>query len=174
MTTAVLGSVALLLVLLLAGVVLNLIGAPGTVLMAVAVLAFGWLTEWHVFGLWSLLLIFILAVAAEALEFLGGLAGAKAGGASPRGVRWALGGALLGALLMVLTFNPLPVLLGLLGGAVLGEHKEHGDWRRALKSALGVLAGKAAGIVAKTGIALLILLYCVVQLALSLPWAELR
>ncbi len=174
MTTALLGSVVLLLVLLLAGVLLNAVGAPGTILMAVAVLVFGWFTEWQVFGLWSLTLIFILAAAAEALEFLGGVAGAKAGGASARGLRWALGGALLGALLMVLTFNPLPVLLGLLAGALIGEHKEHGDWQRAMKSALGVLAGKVAGIVAKTGIALLILLYCVVQLALALPWGELR
>jgi len=100
-----------------------------------------------------------LAGLAEVLEFLGGLAGAKAFGVSPRGMRWAVAGMLLAMIPALLLLMPLLIFIGLLAGGLLGEYQEHRNWGRACKGAAGIAVGKIGGIIAKSIIAVVMILY---------------
>ena len=53
-------------VLMLVGLALNLVGAPGSVLIWLAALGFSWYTGWSL-AWWHLLVLFLLAALAEAL-----------------------------------------------------------------------------------------------------------
>lgn len=158
MTMALIGSLLAALVVMLIGLALNLIGAPGSVLIWLAALLFSWHTGW-LLPWWHLLVLLLLAALAEALEFLGGLAGAQAFGVSRRGMVWALAGMLLGLLAAILTLMPLLIFFGLLFGGLLGEYREHRCWRKACKGAAGIVAGKIGGIIAKSVVAVAMILY---------------
>jgi hypothetical protein len=86
----------------------------------------------------------VLLVLSLVVDFLGGMAGAKWGGAS----RWGVIGAVLGATVGI--FFGLPgLLLGPLAGALACELLAGKGVAPATKSAWGTLIGTAAGAVAK-------------------------
>ena len=159
------------LALMLVGLALNLIGAPGSVLVWLAALAFSWATGW-LLPWWHLLVLFLLALLAEALEFLGGLAGAQAFGVSRRGMTWAVVGTMLGLAVAFLTLMPLLIFAGLLLGGLLGEYREHRCWRRAFKGAAGIITGKIGGIIAKSVIAVAMILYFLIAVAIVILRTE--
>lgn len=159
------------LALMLVGLALNLIGAPGSVLIWLAALGFAWLSGWTL-AWWHLVVLLLLAVLAEALEFLGGLAGAHAFGVSRRGMSWAVAGTLLGMLAAFLTFMPLMIFIGLLLGGLLGEYREHKKWGKAFQGAAGIITGKIGGIIAKSVIAVAMILYFLIAVALKVVFTE--
>jgi hypothetical protein len=136
------------------------IGLPGLWLMIV--LAFGaqWLdavpftnaASIH-FG-WTLLGICLaIATVAEITESVAGAAGAKAGGATRRGMVGAFVGGIVGAIFAT-PLIPIPIvgtivggLVGSFAGAWIGEaqaeHQRHPEEK--MRAALGAAAGKLAG-----------------------------
>ena len=114
------------------------------------------------FGWWVLGGCLAIAVIGEIIEFVAGVAGAKKGGSSSRGM-W---GALIGGILGVFVFTPLffflPLLGGLFGailgtfvGAIVGEMTaEDASVKGSMRPAFGATVGRVVGTAAKLGIAI--------------------
>jgi uncharacterized protein YqgC (DUF456 family) len=108
----------LLATVLLTGLCLNLFSLPGNWLMLLAVAGYAWLTGWRYIGWITLLVLLVVAVAGEIVEFFAAGAGAKKAG----GTIWGTIGALLGGLIGGFTLTglvPIPIL-GTLVGLILG------------------------------------------------------
>lgn len=137
------------MILMLAGLVGTVVPlVPGAILIfsgalvnAIAVGTIGWGT---------VLLLLVLMLMAQAVDFLSGAAGAKYFGAS----RWGAIGGVLGAVVGI--FFGLPgLLLGPLIGAVGGELLAGRGLLPAGKSGWGTFLGATAGLVAKVILGLL-------------------
>jgi uncharacterized protein YqgC (DUF456 family) len=97
---------------------------------------------------WSFVVLGLMMVVSQALEMLGGAAGAKWFGGSRWGALGALAGGLVG-----MFFIPIGLLLGPLIGAVIGEFAiARKSTRPALVSGVGSVAGTLAGMAIKLAI----------------------
>jgi uncharacterized protein YqgC (DUF456 family) len=151
----VLGAVALIVGV--AGVVLP--GLPGTPLLVVGVVLVAWAEKFTRVGWVTIAAAVLIAAMIVAVDWIAGVLGAKAFGAS----RWALVGAGVGVLVGL--FFGLPgVILGPALGAVALEYWKNPGLVRALKAGLGVFVGFVVGSVVK--IALVFVLLGVVAVAL--------
>lgn len=145
------------------------LGLPGTWLV-IAMAALVDLAElsWRdggepIFGIWAFVIAIIIAGIAEVMEFLAGAAGAKAGGASRRGMVGALVGGFVGGIVGTFVI-PIPFIgtligaaLGAAGGALIGEMSKGGvSLRETVRPATGAAAGRVAGTVLKLGFAVAI------------------
>lgn len=113
----------LLALVLVTGLLLNLFGLPGNWLMLAALAGYAWLTGWERYVGWvSLVVLLVVAIAAEVVEFFAAGAGATKAG----GTIWGAIGALLGGLVggfMLTGLVPIPIigtLVGLIAGTFLG------------------------------------------------------
>jgi uncharacterized protein YqgC (DUF456 family) len=112
----------LLAVVLLTGLLLNLFSLPGNWLMLLAVTAYAWLTGWRYVGLIWLVVLLVVAIAGEVVEFFAAGAGAKKAGGTLWGVIGALLGGVVGSFLLT-GLVPIPIigtLVGLIAGTFLG------------------------------------------------------
>jgi len=69
----------ILLLLCLGGIFITLLGLPGLWVMVLAALLYAWYTSFHYIGLWTIVILIIIAAIAELIEFLAGSRGAKKG-----------------------------------------------------------------------------------------------
>jgi len=127
---------------------LNLIGLPGNWLVLAAVSLYAYFTPATSradVGWQTILVMIVMALGGEAVEFLAGSLGAKKAGGSRRSAVLALCGSMIGGLFGLTVALPIPIIgsvaaallfggLGALGGAVLGE-----QWKgRAIEDSLRV------------------------------------
>jgi uncharacterized protein YqgC (DUF456 family) len=164
---------AILIVFLLCGLVLNMLTLPGNWLMLAAVALYGCATHFVHVGLWSLVVLFVLAVLAEVLELAAAGAGAKKMG----GGRWGSLGALIGGILggIFLTgLIPIPILgtlvgilLGTFGGAMAGELLGGKNVGRSAIIGVGAAKGRAYGTLLKIVFGGIIV---IISLIVSIPW----
>ena len=137
---------AVLVVIGLVGIVLPAL--PGTILIFAGLLLAAWADGFARVGVWTLVVIGVIAVASHAVDFAAAALGAKRLGASPR----AMVGAALGTLLGL--FLGLPgLILGPFVGAVLGELSVHRDLARAGRAGVAAWIGFAAGMAVKVALA---------------------
>lgn len=106
----------LLILAMPAGVIAVVLGLPGTWLILATSLLYGWVTDFAVITYQMLLGLLVLAVAAEALEFLAGLWGARRYG----GTKKAMLGTLLGGLIGAIILSPMLFGFGTVLGAFFG------------------------------------------------------
>lgn len=150
---------ALLLLVLLAGWLINILGLPGLWLMLLGHIAFAYATGWdHYTGWTAVITLFVLAVAAEVVEFVAGAAGSKAAGGTKRGMIGAIVGGFAGGIAGSFLI-PIPVvgtIIGAVAGSFLGagaiEKMIHPSNDRAFKIAFGAAKGRLLGIVIKSGV----------------------
>jgi uncharacterized protein YqgC (DUF456 family) len=142
----------------LVGLALVALGLPGLWLMVVAVVAYGWLTDFARVGLATIVVVLGLAVVGEGLEAWLGFGLARRYGGSKR-AGW---GALLGGLVGAVVGVPVPVIGSVLGafigsfaGAVLFEYWGS-DASTAVRAGWGALLGRAAATAAKTAVGVVI------------------
>ena len=107
----------LLVALLCAGMFINLLALPGLWVMVASALGYAWITHWKYLGWPALIAMLVLALFAEAVEFLAGSAGAKKAGGSKRGMIGGIVGGLLGAIF--LSVIPIPGVAQIVG-AIIG------------------------------------------------------
>jgi uncharacterized protein YqgC (DUF456 family) len=110
--------------------------------------------EDHTFSVWTLVVAALVALGGEVLEFTAGVAGAKKGGASRRGMVGALIGGMVGAIVgagFLLGVGAIPGgFLGSAVGAIIGELSHpHMTLESSLKPAGGAAAGRLAGTLMK-------------------------
>jgi uncharacterized protein YqgC (DUF456 family) len=114
--------------------------------------------ETHTFSTWTLVIAAVVALGGEVVEFTAGVAGAKSGGASRRGMVGALIGGMAGALVgaaFLLGVGAIPGgFVGSAVGAIVGELSHpHMTLERSLKPAGGAAVGRLAGTLMKIVIA---------------------
>ena len=154
-----------LFALLLTGLFVNLLGLPGLWLMLASALGYALVTGWNRYVGWpSLIALLVLALVAEAVEFVAGSAGAKKAGGSKRGMLGAIVGGLLGG--FFLTFLvPVPILgtiVGVCVGTFLGawgvELMVGREMDQSVQIGFGAAKGRLVGTLLKTlfGVTMLI------------------
>ncbi len=147
----------LLLATMVIGLLVNLLGLPGLWLMVAGVAGYGLLTGMGTFVGWQVLVVLlVLALVAEVVEFFAGSVGAKNAGAGRLGMTGAVIGAFIGALVAT-PLIPVPIV-GTVVGACLGafvgaaglEIILKPDLFRALRIGFGAAKGRLLGIVLKS------------------------
>lgn len=155
---------ALFWLVMVAGVLVILLGLPGTFVIVINSLIYGVVTSFDQVTAGLLALLFGIAVLAEAAEFYIGAAAAGKYGASRQGMFGAIVGGFAGAIWM----TPLLPIVGTLAGAFVGafagaallEYLQTRDWDVALRvgrgAFLGSVGGKLTKIVAATAMVALV------------------
>jgi uncharacterized protein len=143
----------------LAAIVLNVVSLPGNWVILLAAAALSLYHRGHNPHWVFLLVILVILLAAEAVEFLGGMIGAKTFGAS-RTASWAaIFGAMLGGLIgippltlmMLGTDHILMAVAGAFLAAWVVELLKKKTMQASLKAAVGAALGRGAGMVTKIG-----------------------
>jgi uncharacterized protein YqgC (DUF456 family) len=133
-----------------AGLVLP--GLPGSPLLVAGVVLVAWAEGFERVGWPTIVASVVIAALIFAVDWIAGVLGAKAFGAS----RWAVVGAAVGAIVGL--FFGLPgLVLGPAVGAVALEYWKDMAFRRAMKAGLGVFVGFLVGSVVKVALAFLLL-----------------
>ena len=140
----------LLYLFLLGGLVSIIFALPGTAIIAGVAFIYALLTHFDKLGLNPLLLVALIAVVAELLEFFAGAIGASKFGATRGGMMGAVIGAIVGAILMAPLLFGLGALLGAITGAFAGafllEYLSGKKLPEAFLAGLGSLLGRAAAV----------------------------
>ena len=159
----------LLLIVQVVGLAVALFQMPGLWLMLAGTGVYMWVTasRGYVSGS-SLIILLLLALLAEVVEFVAGGAGAKKAGASKLGMVAAMIGGIVGALLGT-AFIPIPIVgtiigacIGSFAGAMAIELWKHGDIDHSLRVGFGAAQGRLLGIVGKLSIGVAMLLMTIV------------
>lgn len=134
------------LVVGLAGVVLPAV--PGSALLVVGVVLVAWAEGFTRVSGWTVAACVLVGIAIWVTDFLAGVLGAKAFGAS----HWAVVGAGLG--LLVGLFLGLPgIILGPAVGAIVLEYARDPNFERAMKAGFGAFLGFVLGTAVKVSLA---------------------
>lgn len=147
----------LLWVLAIALVAVGLVGVvvpalPGTILVFAGLLLAAWADDFSRVGVWTIVVIGVIAAASYTVDFVAAALGAKRLGASRR----AMAGAALGTIAGL--FFGLPgLILGPFAGAVIGELTTNRDLKRAGQAGVAAWIGFAIGIAVKVGIVFLMI-----------------
>lgn len=143
------------------GVLLTALRLPGTWLIIVTALVYGWWTEWERFG-WVLIAVLVgVALAGEAIELLASVITARKAGASRRAAWGGLIGGILGMLFLSIPifFPPIGTVVGALVGCFVGaaiaEFSVHKEVTQGAKVGLFSALGFVLGTVTKIALALL-------------------
>jgi uncharacterized protein YqgC (DUF456 family) len=158
----------LLLVVLVAGWLINVVTLPGLWLMTGALAAYGWWTGWNVYVGWtSVIILLILSGLAELVELGAGAAGSKVAGARRRGMIGAIIGGIIGAIFFT-GIVPIPIvgtIIGVCFGTFLGAAAAELSDRSIARSMFigaGAAGGRLAGILAKLGVGFLMLIVALI------------
>jgi len=149
----------LFILILFVGIFSIIFGLPGTFIILIDVILYAWITDFETIGLKIIVILVVLSLLAEAMDFLLGIVGAKKFGASKRGILASVIGGIAGAILM----TPLLLGLGAIIGAFLGgfvgtflvEYLENKKLKSSVRMGYGVLLGKIAGVFLKGFFAIL-------------------
>ena len=155
-------------------VVITPLGLPGTWFMIAmagavdALVMWIWPTQPVPFGALALVIAVLAGTAGEALEFVAGALGAKAGGASRKGAVGSMIGSIIG-LVAGTIFIPSPLagsaigaVAGAVGGAIVGEQIHGREISDSIKPAAGAAIGRILGALSKAPFALIA--WCVLTL----------
>jgi len=132
----------------------------GTLIIFIGSILYALLTGLSVINIKILLILFTLYLGGEVLEYFFIIAGAKKLGASNAAAAGAIIGGILGAILGAAFFGIgllLGTFMGIFLGAFLVELIIQRDFIKSLKAGAGSVLGRVGSIVAKVGIAALML-----------------
>ena len=143
--------------LVVLGIIFILIGLIGCVIPGIAGPPFSFLAlvclsiakKWEPFSIRLLIVLGILTVVIQALDYLLPAFGAKKFGATKYGF-W---GAIFGMVLGILFVPPLGIIIGAFLGAILGEVIAGKEAPKALRAGWGVFVGMMVGMILKLIIA---------------------
>lgn len=164
--------IAGLLLAVVAGLLLTLVGMPGNWLIVTAACLYAWqMAEAPRAGFgWAVVLVlFLLAVAGEVLEFLAAALGAAKAGGSRRSALLAIVGSMVGGIVGLTVGVPIPVIgslvaavlfagVGAMIGAVLGETWKGRSAEQTLHVGWGAFRGRVLGTLSKLSVGLLMAL----------------
>jgi uncharacterized protein YqgC (DUF456 family) len=156
------GALVVLGAVLFGALLLVPLGLPGTWVMIAAAVGYNALTGTEAIGTFSLVVVLLLAAAAEWAEFVLGARYARRYGGSRR-AGW---GAILGGLAGTFMGVPVPIvgpvigaLVGSFAGALLFEYSAVRDPRGATRVATGALVGRVVAIALKSAVGCMLLVW---------------
>ncbi len=123
---------------------------PGSPLILLGAFIYAWYTDFLVVTWGTLVILLLLTVLSQILDYLTSILGAKKFGAS----RWGMSGAFLGGIIGLFSGGILGILIGPFIGALLLELLHGQDLPASLKIGLGTLVGFLGGAIGKIIIAL--------------------
>lgn len=123
---------------------------PGSPLILLGAFIYAWYTDFLVVTWGTLVILLLLTVLSQILDYLASILGAKKFGAS----RWGMSGAFLGGIIGLFSGGILGILIGPFIGALLLESLHGQDLPASLKIGLGTLVGFLGGAIGKIIIAL--------------------
>jgi uncharacterized protein YqgC (DUF456 family) len=123
---------------------------PGSPLILLGAFIYAWYTDFLVVIWGTLVILLLLTVLSQILDYLASILGAKKFGAS----RWGMSGAFLGGIIGLFSGGILGILIGPFIGALLLELFHGQDLPASLKIGLGTLVGFLGGAIGKIIIAL--------------------
>jgi uncharacterized protein YqgC (DUF456 family) len=135
-------------------------GLPGTFMILGASCVYGYVTGFHEVTGGMLVVLGLLTLAGEGVEYVMGVVGAKKYGSSNRGIVFSMVGGFIGAVFCAPLFFGFGAILGALAGAFLGavavEIFTYGpdQWRQAVRSGWGNFLGRVGGMITKLSIAI--------------------
>jgi uncharacterized protein len=149
--TIILATLAVVMVIIgLIGVVMPAL--PGHLLILAGLIVGAWANGFTRVGVWTLVVLGVIALASYGVDFVAVALGAKRLGASPR----AMTGAALGTIAGL--FFGLPgVIVGPFVGAVIGELTTNRDFAKAGKAGVAAWIGFAIGTAVKVALAFLMI-----------------
>ena len=145
-------AVVALTLICLTGLALTAIGLPGLWLMVLAVVGYGFLTDFQSIGIITIVSVTLLAGIGEVLETWLGFGLTRRYGGSKRAAWGSLLGGLGGAIVGVpipLVGSVIGALLGSFIGAVAFEYTTSATGGQAIRVGMGALLGRAAATAAK-------------------------
>jgi len=149
---------SLFLVVLLLGLFATVFGFPGTLIIALAVFLYATITGFANVGFLTLLLVILLSLVAEVIDFASGMYGTVRLWSSNRDFFTAIAGSTLGAIALTPLLLGFGILLGIfLGGftaLLLVRLLEYRRMRVSLRPPGRVIVGRAAAVLVKGGSAL--------------------
>lgn len=114
---------------------------PGSPLILLGAFIYAWYTDFLVVTWGTLVILLLLTVLSQILDYLASILGAKKFGAS----RWGMSGAFLGGIIGLFSGGILGILIGPFIGALLLELLHGQDLPASLKIGLGTLVGFLGG-----------------------------
>jgi len=156
------GVVLLLLVMVagLFGVLVPML--PGMGIIFAAIVVYGFYSDWLLYSPIFMVFCGILTIVSFAVDYLGGVYGAKKyGGASKE----AMIAALVGGVIGMVIFHFIGMIIGSAAGIFVVEYyHNHKKADQSAKAAIGVLIGTALGIAVQFALALVILCWVVYKI----------
>jgi hypothetical protein len=143
----------------LLGVVLPLF--PGLPIIWLGALYYGFRTDWVEVGWPSLTLLLVLAIIGSTADIWVSSLGARRGGASG----WATLASFVGGILgFLVTFGPIGLIVGSIGGIALVEYLRYRNWQNVLQAARGYLVGWVVSLLVQGSIAVLMIVIFLIAL----------
>ncbi len=150
-------------VVLVVAWIAQLVGLPGNWLIVAAAAVYAWLVPadaWTAISWRAVVILVVLAVVGEIVEFAAGALGVSGAGGSRRGALLAIVGSLAGGVVGLFVGLPIPVVgslvsavvfggFGALAGAMLGETWKGRDFDTSLEIGKAAFVGRMLGTVAK-------------------------
>ena len=133
-------------------------GLPGTFFILAAAFVYGGVTDFHEITGGMLVVLGMLTLFGEGVEYVMGIVGAKRYGSSNRGIVFSMVGGFVGAVVGAPLFFGFGAIPGALAGAFLGavavELATYGpdQWRKAVRSGWGNFLGRVGGMITKLAI----------------------
>lgn len=150
----------LVIIFMLVGIVGTLVPViPGTIITGLSAFSYAWYNGFEQVSVTAAVWIVLLTVVTGTADLWMPLLGAKAGGASLRTMLFGIAGAMIGFVLgsvIPILGNLIGAVTGYVGGILLAEYLKYEDWDKALKAAVGGLAGWGLATAVQLGGAILI------------------
>ena len=143
----------LFVIVLLSGLVAILFGLPGTFIILAGTVIYAWLTGWTIITATTVVVVLLMTIVAEGLEFMFGVYGAQQYGASRLAMVGAVVGGIVGAIVgasVLFGLGAIPgAFLGAFAGAYVVEYYRERGLEQAMQSGKGAFWGRVAGTVVK-------------------------
>ncbi|MBN2108638.1 MAG: DUF456 family protein [Deltaproteobacteria bacterium] len=152
--------IALTVVLMLLGLAGSFLPMlPGSPLILAGAALYAWHTGFTVVGWTDLIVLAVLALAGQGLDYAASALGAKRYGGST----WGMIGACIGGALGLITANIIGLIVGSFAGAVVCELVKGSELKASMKVGYGTLVGFLCGALGKVMIAITMVGYFILQ-----------
>lgn len=157
---------------MLGGIGMITMGLPGNALLFVSALLYAAGSQFTYLSIESLVIVLVILLLAEGIEFIAGLMGAKKEKASKRAMVGAVFGGFCGAVIgsgiVPLVGSMIGLVCGGFIGSYLAEYSKAKNRDKAGRVAVGVAIGQMTGVVVKLIMALVAIVYIICQI----PWSH--
>lgn len=162
MTTLEIAGLTIFILVLFVGIFSIIFGIPGTVIILIDAILYATFTGFDKIGIKVLLLLLVISLLAEALDFALGMAGAARFGTSRKGIWVSVIGGFIGAIIMTPILYGFGTIVGsFLGGytgILITELIHQRQLKPALRAGYGMLLGRFTGMLVKGFFALVMII----------------